>query len=92
MVENAPNFGMMLGWGPYLRDVAATGNIIRKADVGIAVSVVDGARSTVISGNILSDVKNGAIVGYRWRERASDDLAKDPGTWPHLSVTANRVS
>ena len=26
----------MLGWGRYLRDVAATGNVVRKADIGIA--------------------------------------------------------
>ncbi len=35
---------MQLGWGPYLRNLVVTGNVIRKAPVGCAVSVADGAR------------------------------------------------
>ena len=42
VIENAPTAGMMLGWGHYLRDVAVTGNVVRKADIGIAVSVAPG--------------------------------------------------
>ncbi|PTW55745.1 putative secreted repeat protein (TIGR03808 family) [Breoghania corrubedonensis] len=92
VIENAPEFGMVLGWGPYLRNVTATGNVIRKAGVGIAVSVAEGARSTVIANNILSGVENGAVVGYRWNERATGDLARGPEDWPHLTVAGNRVS
>ena len=92
VIEDAPEFGMVLGWGPYLRDVSATGNVIRKAGVGIAVSVAEGARSTVIADNILSGIENGAVVGYRWTERATGDLAASPEDWPHLTVTRNRVN
>ena len=54
IVDGAPLYGMMLGWGPYLRDVAATGNVIRRAPIGIAVSVVEGSGSAVISDNLIA--------------------------------------
>lgn len=91
VIENAPQFGMVLGWGPYLRDVTASGNVIRKAGVGIAVSVVEGARTAVITDNVISQTENGAIVGYRWREPASGDLARRPENWPHLTVAGNKA-
>ncbi len=95
VIEDVPNFGMVLGWGPYLRNVSATANIIRKAGVGIAVSVVEGAGSALIADNILSDIENGAVIGYRWDERATGELAGDEGdaaaSWPHLTVSRNRV-
>ena len=31
MVENAPLYGIKIGWGPYMRNVVATGNVIRAA-------------------------------------------------------------
>ena len=43
VVENAPTAGILLGWGRYLRDVSATGNVVRGCGVGIAVSVAAGA-------------------------------------------------
>src|SRR5712664_3982192 len=43
VIENAPSFGIVAGWGKYLRDVAISGNVIRKAFVGIGVSVASGA-------------------------------------------------
>ena len=30
VIENAPSFGIMAGWGKYLRDVVISGNVIRK--------------------------------------------------------------
>src|SRR6185437_7969078 len=34
VIENALSFGIVAGWGKYLRDIAITGNVIRKAFVG----------------------------------------------------------
>ncbi|MGY3411545.1 putative cofactor-binding repeat protein [Bradyrhizobium sp. GM5.1] len=31
VIENAPSYGIVAGWGKYLRDVAITGNVVRKA-------------------------------------------------------------
>jgi uncharacterized secreted repeat protein (TIGR03808 family) len=90
VVENAPLFGLKLGWGPYLRDVAATGNVLRRCGTGIAVSVVEGAGRTLIASNLISDPAVGAILGYRWSEAVTADLARDPGSAPaHLSLSAN---
>ncbi len=93
VVDGAPLFGLSLGWGPYLRDVAATGNVIRGAPVGIAVSVVDGAGSAVISDNLIAGADKGAVVGMRWAEPATGDLALTGARgYPHLTVERNRVS
>lgn len=53
VIENAPRYGMMLGWGPYLRGVVASGNLIRKTPVGIYVTVVEESGSALISGSTL---------------------------------------
>ncbi len=44
VIENAPSFGIVAGWGKYLRDVVISGNVIRNAFVGVGVSV---GRATV---------------------------------------------
>ena len=63
VIENAPTAGIMLGWGHHLRDVAVTGNVVRKADIGIAVSVVPGAGTALIANNVIAETRRGAIVG-----------------------------
>ncbi|WP_224545691.1 TIGR03808 family TAT-translocated repetitive protein [Mesorhizobium sp. CA16] len=93
VVENAPLYGMQLGWGPYLRNVVATGNIIRKAGTGIVVSVVEGSGSAVISDNVIDGAKNGAIVGQRWADPVTGDLTQSTDTgYAHLTVERNKVS
>ena len=92
VVEGAPTAGMMLGFGQYLRDVAVTGNIVRKADIGIAVSVAAGAGSVLIANNVIADILRGAIVGTDRRRIVTGDLIKG-GTerYAHLSISGNRV-
>lgn len=92
VIDGAPLSGLMLGWGPYLRDIAATGNVIRGAPVGVAVSVVDGAGSAIIGNNVIAGADRGAIVGMRWAERASGDLSQSGAEqFPHLTIANNRV-
>ncbi|AZO24959.1 TIGR03808 family TAT-translocated repetitive protein [Mesorhizobium sp. M1E.F.Ca.ET.045.02.1.1] len=93
VVENAPLYGMQLGWGPYLRNVVATGNIIRKAGTGIVVSVVEGSGTAVISDNVIDGAQNGAIIGQRWADPVTGDLARSAETgYAHLTVERNKVS
>ena len=93
VVDSAGRYGMQLGWGPYLRDVAATGNVVRRAPIGIAVSVVEGAGSAVISDNLISGADRGAVVGMRWDKTATGDLAQNGAKdFPHLLVERNRIS
>ncbi|QND52322.1 TIGR03808 family TAT-translocated repetitive protein [Phyllobacterium sp. 628] len=76
VVENAPLYGIKLGWGPYMRNVTATGNIIRQSGTGIYVSVVDGVGPAIITGNIIENAVKGGIIGHRWMNVATGDLAK----------------
>jgi uncharacterized secreted repeat protein (TIGR03808 family) len=93
VIDGAPLYGMAIGWGPYLRDVGVTGNVIRRAPIGVAVTVVDGAGAAVISDNLISGADKGAVVGMRWAETATGDLALTGARgYPHLQVERNRVS
>lgn len=93
VIENAPRWGMLIGWGPYLRDVNVTGNVIRNAPVGIAATVVEGAKQASIRQNIFSGISEAAIAGYRWIEKVTGDLTQ-PGaeTFAHLDIADNRIS
>jgi uncharacterized secreted repeat protein (TIGR03808 family) len=89
-IDNAV-WGLQLGWGPYLRNVTAIGNVIRKTEIGISVSIVEGSGPAVIANNLISEAEQGGILGTRWEEVATGDLAKDGAeAWPHLSVSGNR--
>jgi uncharacterized secreted repeat protein (TIGR03808 family) len=93
VVEGATLAGIMAGWGPYLRDVTVTGNVVRSAAIGIGVSVVPGAGGAVIANNMISGARRGAILGMDHLEVMSGDLSKD-GTarYAQLSITGNRVN
>lgn len=93
VIEGAPKFGLALGWGPYLRNVTATGNMIRKSGTGVAVTVVEGSGAAVIADNVIQDVQKGAVVGFRWTKVATGDLTQAGAEqFAHLTVERNRVS
>jgi uncharacterized secreted repeat protein (TIGR03808 family) len=92
VVENVPYAGIAAGWGAYLRDIAITSNVIRRADFGITVSVAPGAGAAVIADNLISDVRSGAIVGMEWKKAVTGDLSKDGAArYAQLSIGGNRV-
>lgn len=93
VVENAARSGYGLGYGPYLRDVVATSNIARDCPIGFEVSVVEGIRSTLIADNLISGASRAAILGMRWEDVATGDLAADGGQpHPELTIRGNRVA
>ncbi len=92
IIENAPTAGISLGWGQYLRDVAATGNVVRKADIGIAVSVVPGAGTALIANNVISETRRGAIVGMARSKPVTGDLSvAGIEQYAHIALSGNRV-
>jgi len=92
VIENAPHVGIAAGWGPYLRDVAISSNLVRGAGYGITVSVAPGAGTTLIADNLIADAKLGAIVGTEWKKPVTGDLAKDGSArYAQLSIAGNRV-
>jgi uncharacterized secreted repeat protein (TIGR03808 family) len=85
VIENAPAFGIVAGWGEYLRDVAITGNVIRKAFAGIGVSVVPGAGTALVNNNMISETPRGAVVGLDHARAITGDLSID-GAERHAQV------
>lgn len=77
VIENAPSYGIVAGWGKYLRDVAITGNVIRKAQAGIGVSVVAGAGIALVNNNMISETPLGAVVGLDHTRAVTSDLSAD---------------
>jgi uncharacterized secreted repeat protein (TIGR03808 family) len=77
VIENAPSFGIVAGWGKYLRDVAISGNVIRNAFVGIGVSVMPGAGTTLVNNNMISETPRGAVVGLDHARPITADLSAD---------------
>jgi len=92
VIENAPTAGLILGFGHYLRDVTATGNVIRTADIGIGVSVSPGAGTALIANNVIAEVRRGAIVGLDRTKIVTGDLTKAGAAYyAHLTLSGNRV-
>jgi len=91
VVEDAPSIGISVGVGKYLRDVTVSGNVVRRADKGIGVSVAPGAGHMAITGNLIAECRNGAIVGMEWDKVASADLIRDAARYPQLTIGANQV-
>ncbi len=82
---------MLLGWGPYMRNIVASQNILRDCGTGIAVTVVDGAGPAAITNNIVQGSERGAIKGYRWLEPATGEL-NNSARHANLTITGNQVS
>ena len=77
VIENAPSFGIVAGWGKYLRDVAITGNVIRNAFVGIGISVTPGAGTALVNNNMISETPRGAVVGLDHARPITPDLSTE---------------
>ena len=92
VIENAPSFGIIAGWGKYLRDVAITGNVVRNAFVGIGVSVLPGAGTALVSGNLISNAPRGAVVGLDHARPMTPDLTADGAQkYAQVSLSGNVV-
>jgi uncharacterized secreted repeat protein (TIGR03808 family) len=92
IIENCAYAGLRLGFGPYLRDVTASANVIRRSPYGIVVSVVPGAGRATISGNTIEGATRAAIVGAEWDKAETGDLTKGgAGRFPQLKISDNRT-
>jgi uncharacterized secreted repeat protein (TIGR03808 family) len=92
VIENAPAFGIIAGWGKYLRDVAITGNVIRNSFVGIGVSVVAGAGTALVHSNMIAQAPRGAVVGLDHARPITTDLTTDGAQrYAQVAVSSNTV-
>ena len=91
VIENAPSFGIMAGWGKYLRDVVISGNVIRKALIGVGVSVTPGAGTALVDTNMISETPRGAVVGLDHARPVTPDLAAEGAQRFAQVVVGNNV-
>jgi len=90
VIEGAPAYGIMIGWGPHLRDVNVTSNLIRNAPIGIGVSVDPAAGTVRIARNSIAGTKDGAIRALSGLTSVGPDLAlASAETYRGVAVHAN---
>ncbi len=92
LVENVPGVGLALGWGPYLRDVNATGNLLRDCAIGIGVSVADEAGAASVTNNVIHRPPDAAaIAAMLWDEIAEADLPANATRYPQVMLAGNQI-
>ena len=90
VIENAPTCGIVIGWGRYMREVVATGNLIRQTRIGIAVTGDPGAGACHLSGNMISGASDGAIRAMnQWTPTSGDLTRSDKGRPAGLTLAGN---
>ena len=92
VIENVPGVGILVGWGPYLRNVMVNGNVIRNTKIGIGASVADGAGKAHVSNNLLAKSSFASISGMLWLEPTGEDLTKKPDQFENLTIISNSTS
>lgn len=88
-IEGAPAVGIQIGWGPFMRDVAATGNVIRNSHVGISITNAPEAGACLIANNLISKASGGAIRTMDHGVVSGPDLAREPAKGGHITLSAN---
>ncbi len=91
VVEDAETAGLWLGWGKHLRNVTASGNILRRCRTGIAVSFARGAGTAVITGNLMEKSTRAAIRGFDHARPVTGELAAAAQVPQRLVISANKV-
>ncbi|CAN7701862.1 TIGR03808 family TAT-translocated repetitive protein [Bosea sp. LjRoot9] len=76
VIENASDIGISLGWSWGMRNLVATGNMVRKTGIGISISLVPKERNALIANNTIAEARNGAVVGTEYGRAVTGDLTK----------------
>ncbi len=88
-IEGAPTVGIQVGWGPFLRNVSVTGNVVRKSRVGISISSAPDAGICLIANNLISETTDGAIRAMALGAPFGPDLAREPGASDRVTLSGN---
>jgi len=93
VIEGAPTVGLTIGWGRWMRDVVASGNMIRGCRIGIGVSGSAGAGRALLSGNMICGSREGAIRAMEQARPFGPDLAQ-PGAaqLAHITLAGNAAA
>ncbi|MEM9026818.1 MAG: TIGR03808 family TAT-translocated repetitive protein [Pseudomonadota bacterium] len=89
-VENAASVGLSIGWHRFMRDVVATGNVVRAATIGIGVSGDRAAGNALVASNLISGATQGGVRTMNGNTPFGPELTQTtPGD--RISVHDNRV-
>lgn len=88
-IEGAPTVGIQIGWGAYMRDVAATGNVIRNARVGISITNASETGACLLANNLISNAQDGAIRTMHHGQVSGPDLAREPSKGGRIALSGN---
>jgi hypothetical protein len=83
---------LLIGWGRFCRDVTATGNVLRKCPLGIAVTGDRNAGAVLISANLVSGATRGAIMAMDHGHPIGEDLALSPPSQGRVRLMGNVVA
>jgi uncharacterized secreted repeat protein (TIGR03808 family) len=83
VIENADHYGISLGWGPYGRNLVATGNILTKCRDGIRFSAI-APGPYVIANNIIAGSTGAAIIGMDHDKRVTSDITAASAKVPDI--------
>ena len=94
VVETCPGVGIAAGYGPFVRNVSISGNVLTGCAIGIGVTVVDDPRvgAVQVSGNLVAGASRAGVAGMEWQNVVSDDLARDAARYPHVTIADNIVA
>ena len=84
-VQNVPGVAIAAGYGPFLRNVLISANVVSDSTIGIGVSVVDGAGAVHIGDNAVS-ARDHAIVGLAWSDVVEPDLVANAGRYDNVTI------
>ncbi|MFN3869699.1 MAG: TIGR03808 family TAT-translocated repetitive protein [Hyphomicrobiaceae bacterium] len=88
-IENAPSAGIVIGWGRYMRNVVASGNIVRDCRHGILITADEDAGACFVTGNLISGARDGAIRAVREGGAFGPDLVRQTTDTGRVRITGN---
>ena len=91
VIEGAATAGIMIGWGPHMRDVVATGNLIRASTIGIGVSGDKAAGKCLLANNMISGATGGGIRTMDYAKSTGIELTASAAP-KHIVMLGNVVT
>ena len=90
VVESAPIAGIVAGFDQYMRDIAITGNVVRKTGIGIGISGSAAGGTVLVANNLISGAAGGAIRAMERETPTGPDLVRgDVNAYPHIRLSGN---
>jgi uncharacterized secreted repeat protein (TIGR03808 family) len=85
-VQGVPGLAIAAGYGTFLRNVLISNNVVSESEIGIGVSVVDGAGAVHIGGNAIA-ARRHAVVGLAWTDVVETDLLANAGRYTNVTLS-----